>query len=703
MSGPAERGPRAQRAIDDALARWGADPGVPPPPPKKKKSKGHKKKRDGSAEPAVRPVETASGAPVVDERLAAIDELLESPLGRAWIEDVDVAPATPPKKVLGVVAPLPRRVMIAPSSTSTGVPSMATNIDVHVSLFRVAIRLFVWISGYLRYYLGNGLDVIMGRASDKRSAVRFRLILESMGSTFIKLGQQLAVRADILPYEYCEELSKMLDRVQPFPSEEAIAIIERQTGKPIGEVFEVFDPKPIGSASLACVFQAVLHGGQKVAVKVRRPGIRKVLAADLKAFAILASAAEMFTFVRSGTAKNLRYELSGMLMEETDFRREGRFTEIFRLEAERNKEVYVSAPIVYNEFTSDEVLVTEFVNGVFLSELLAVIDRKDEATLATLRLRGFQPEIVAQRLVMAFNWETLENVLFHADPHPANIVVKEDNTLIFIDFGSCGRFGSKSKRQWRQFHYYLANEDVAAMTDVAVAMLEPLPPIDLDAFKKEVESLYWDWLYAMKTDSAKWWEKASGVMWMKFIAISRRYRIPLNLDTLKGLRVTFLFDTIVFRLHRDLDLSEEYGRYAKRAGKRARKRVLKAWRRRMFRGPSNDEFLAWEDAFNMAEQIKGRMQHFLDTPSHNFGAVIDKAYYGLTVLLQAVGIGIGLHLLAVVVFAIYNHFTGQQLHLWSTIMEAVKHPFYQFIPLTVVLMAIRKVVARVSDPDPPPR
>jgi ubiquinone biosynthesis protein len=693
---PTREGSRAvDDAVDAALARWNdrvaATPSgsaAPGPPPNSRERRGRR--------PA------ASPAPAVDDGgLEYIEQLLSSPLGRAWVEDSSVTAALPPPQPTteGVVASLPRRKVYAPSTGSLGVPSMATSSGVSVSSLRVLSRLFVWTWGYLRFYLGSALDALLGRSSLSRSATRFRLILESLGSTFIKLGQQLAVRADMLPYEYCEELSKMLDRVQPFPAEQAIAIIERRTGKRIGEIFEVFDPTPIGSASLACVYQAILKGGEKVAVKVRRPGIRETLAADLRAFSLLTWLAELLSFLRSGTSKNLRYELSGMLLEETDFRREARFTEIFRLEAERNGQSYITAPRVYAHLSSDEVLVTEFVSGVFLSEVLSVMDRGDQETLAMMRSRGIHPEEVARRLVMAFNWETMENVLFHADPHPANIVVKPDNSLVFIDFGSCGRFGSKTKRQWRQFHYYLANEDVAAMTDIAVAMLEPLPPIDLDAFKKEVELLYWDWLYAMKSDTSEWWEKASGVMWMKFIAVSRRYRVPINLDTLKGLRVTFLFDTIVFRLDRELDLSKEYGRYAKDAGKRARKRVTKALRRRALRGPGDNEFVAWEELGNMGEQMKGRIQHFLDSPRHNFMAVIDKAYYGLMVLLQAVGIGIALHLVLVLIFSAYNNLSGRNLSLWSTITTFAKHPLYQLVPLAVILIAIRKVLDRVSDPD----
>ena len=120
-------------------------------------------------------------------------------------------------------------------------------------------------------------------AASQTRAVRLRRAFERGGPTFAKLAQQLSMRADMLPYAYCAELSKMLDRAAAFPTEKAIAIIERNLGRPLGDVFEVFDPTPIGSASLACVFQAQLKTGERVAVKVRRPGIGPLIAADLRA------------------------------------------------------------------------------------------------------------------------------------------------------------------------------------------------------------------------------------------------------------------------------------------------------------------------------------------------------------------------------------------------------------------------------------
>src|SRR5438045_9101328 len=120
----------------------------------------------------------------------------------------------------------------------------------------------------------------MGRASIQRRAARLRRVFENIGGSFAKLGQQLSLRADILPYAYCAELAHMLDKVPPFPTAQAIATIERNARRPLHEIFATFDPDPIGSASLACVYQAALRTGGRVAVKVRRPEFGRRLASD---------------------------------------------------------------------------------------------------------------------------------------------------------------------------------------------------------------------------------------------------------------------------------------------------------------------------------------------------------------------------------------------------------------------------------------
>ena len=172
-----------------------------------------------------------------------------------------------------IVRPMPRRKLShSIDSIAVDLPR-ARRVVFKAGLIRPIGRMFVWLWGFLRFYFGNMRDTWMRRSTVQRRAVRLRRVFEDAGVTFAKLGQQLSMRADMLPYAYCAELGKMLDQVPAFPTAQAIEIIERNIGRPLSEVFDVFDPEPIGSASLACVYQAQLKTGEKVAVKVRRPGI----------------------------------------------------------------------------------------------------------------------------------------------------------------------------------------------------------------------------------------------------------------------------------------------------------------------------------------------------------------------------------------------------------------------------------------------
>src|SRR4051794_2734006 len=182
-----------------------------------------------------------------------------------------------------VLRPMPRRKPLHVIDASHVTLPMPRRVVFRSGIFRPIGRLGVWFAAGVRFFSGNFWDYVRGRSSIQRRAVRLREVFEDTGASFAKLGQQLSLRADLLPYAYCAELSKMLDRVKPFPSEQAIEVVERSLGRRLNEVFESFDPDPIGSASLACVYQAKLKTGERVAVKVRRPGIGPLLAADLRA------------------------------------------------------------------------------------------------------------------------------------------------------------------------------------------------------------------------------------------------------------------------------------------------------------------------------------------------------------------------------------------------------------------------------------
>src|SRR5688572_3230014 len=217
----------------------------------------------------------------LEMKLARVVKLRPAALAEPATWPEDETPRT--SDDANVIRSMPRRAISHSIGDLRVALPRARRVVFEAGIIRTIGRLLVWLGGFIRFYAGNMLDVLRRRSSNQTRAVRLRRVFENAGATFAKLAQQLSMRADMLPYEYCVELAKMLDQSPAFPTEQAIAIIERNLGCPLGEVFETFDPVPIGSASLACVFQGQLKTGERVAVKVRRPGIGPLIAADLRA------------------------------------------------------------------------------------------------------------------------------------------------------------------------------------------------------------------------------------------------------------------------------------------------------------------------------------------------------------------------------------------------------------------------------------
>jgi len=344
-------------------------------------------------------------------------------------------------------------------------------------------------------------------------------------------------------------------------------------------------------------------------------------------------------------------------------------------------------------------MVSEFVPGIFLWEILNAIDQKDEETLAQIRARNIEPRIVAQNMAELFNWSSAESLLFHADPHPANVICRPGNTIVMIDFGSCGRFSSKIRRLYHQLHYYMHEEDVQGMVECSISMLEPLPPIDLDRFTKEVENLYWEHMYAAQDPHSEWWERASGVLWIRFAALAGRFQIPMNLDTLRLFRATFLYDTVMFRLWKDLDIDKEYQRYHRKMGKRSKKRMLIEIKKRFVKGPTNEDYQKAEELMRMGNQILARVQHVLDVPQHSFASVIGKAAYAASMLLYMLLFFGGVHFIAIVSITMYMNGTGQQIAMSEAFWWLTGQTPYQLLMLAMGTIILRKTILRFGDID----
>ena len=288
-------------------------------------------------------------------------------------------------------------------------------------------------------------------------AQRLRLALEELGPTFIKMGQILSTRADLLPPDVIDELRLLQDQVPPGPWEPIRDLIELELGAPIQELFAYIDHNALAAASLAQVHAAVLPSGEEVVVKALRPDIEVVINLDLDILSDLAQLAQ------DRTALGERYDVVDFAAEfaislrgELDFRREGRSADQFR--ENFAKEPHLKVPIIYWDYSTRRILVQEQFNGIKIDNF------------AALEAAGYdckQLADIAARFVLK---EVMEDGFFHADPHPGNLLVLPGEVLGVLDFGAVGRLGTNDRVSLARLLILVVQNDVEGIVDQLMRM-----------------------------------------------------------------------------------------------------------------------------------------------------------------------------------------------------------------------------------------
>ncbi|MDM9585916.1 MULTISPECIES: AarF/ABC1/UbiB kinase family protein [unclassified Nostoc] len=303
----------------------------------------------------------------------------------------------------------------------------------------------------------------------KTQAVWIRNTLLDLGPTFIKVGQLFSTRADIFPGEYVEELAKLQDKVPAFSYEQVEAIVEKELGKKIPELFHNFEPIPLAAASLGQVHKAVLHTGESVVVKVQRPGLKKLFEIDLQ---ILKGITRYFQnhpkWGRGRDWLGIYEECCRILWEEIDYLNEGRNADTFR----RNFRGYdwVNVPRIYWRYATSRVLTLEYLPGIKISQYEA------------LEAAGLDRKAIARQGAQAYLLQLLNSGFFHADPHPGNIAVSANGALIFYDFGMMGRIKSNVREGLMETLFGIAQKDgdrvVQSLIDLgAIAPTDDMGPV----------------------------------------------------------------------------------------------------------------------------------------------------------------------------------------------------------------------------------
>ena len=305
--------------------------------------------------------------------------------------------------------------------------------------------------------------------------------LLKLGPTFIKIGQSVSTRADLLPLAYIKELSKLQDSVPSFPRAEAVATIERELGRKLHELYAEIEPEPVAAASLGQVYRARLHSGEEVAVKVQRPNLARIINFDL---AVLRGIARFMTrfprLVRGVDWVGTLDEFAVVIFEEMDYVQEGRNAEAFRQNFSKWREVYV--PRIYWTHTATRVLTMEFINGTKVLDLEAQ------------RAAGIKPADIVTLIARTYLKQLLEDGYFHADPHPGNLRIMADGRLAFFDFGMVGRITPRLQSMMIDAFFHIVERDVRGLTQDLVNLNFLTPGIDFGLIRPVVEQLFSDYL-----------------------------------------------------------------------------------------------------------------------------------------------------------------------------------------------------------------
>ncbi|HEX3542627.1 MAG TPA: AarF/UbiB family protein [Acidimicrobiales bacterium] len=340
----------------------------------------------------------------------------------------------------------------------------------HLRRYRDIARLLIRHGGR-RLVRQVGLDAALQEDDEvvEASAAELADDLEAMGPTFIKLGQLLSTRADLVSGPYADALSRLQDDVAPFPYEEVERIVEEELGVRISKAFASFDPTPLASASLGQVHRAEMRDGRQVAVKVQRPGIRPQIAEDMDVLAELAQFADEHTDVgrRYGFSEMLE-QFRHSLEAELDYRREASNLVRLRGIVSRYDRLVIPAPIP--DFTTSVLLTMEYVDG------------KKVTDLGPLRRLDLDGERLAEQLFQAYLDQILVEGFFHADPHPGNVLLTTDGRLALLDVGMVARIPKGMRQKLVRLLLALSEGDGQATADITIDLGTPSDGFDRGGF-----------------------------------------------------------------------------------------------------------------------------------------------------------------------------------------------------------------------------
>ena len=364
---------------------------------------------------------------------------------------------------------------------------------------------------------------------------RLRLMLQELGTTFIKFGQLLASRPDLVGEKISEELSQLHDDNPPVSYEEIKELIEDQLGGSLNEFFVEFSEKSLATASIAQVHVAKLHSGEKVAVKVQKPNIEDIVETDLSIMKFIANESDRFdTGFKHLNLPAVIHEFDRSIHKEMDFDNE--LMNIRHLNDNFKYNDKIIVPVIYPDYSTEKVLTMEYVEGVKLSEVIAGDDPK------------YNKILIADRIVRAYLKQIFLDGFFHADPHPGNIFITDDNAVCFIDFGMMGVLDDEFRQDLAELMINFSDHNIDGLINQLIRMDILNEKTDINILKSDLNDLFAKY-YGMELS------RFNGII-EDLLFLMQKYEVRLPNEFVLMARGLSMVENIALRLDPNINVVE---------------------------------------------------------------------------------------------------------------------------------------------------
>ena len=401
------------------------------------------------------------------------------------------------------------------------------------------------LGAFIRYFLW---PLVTGRKVEWPA--QLRKVLEKLGGTWIKLGQALALRFDLLPAAYCYELFKLMNEVAPFSEREVRNVILAELGQQPDQLFRRFEMVPFAAASIGQVHRAQLNSGQEVAVKVQRPGVREIIRRDIRVMYTLAGLLDSINAFGSTRMRGIIEEFERWTKAELDYLVEARnAVTIAANAADDPNEVN---PKIYLKYTTKRVLTMEFIDGIPIIDVIYALRDGKVEFMRGLADRGLSLSLLARALC----WNSLNQIYqfghFHADLHPANLLALPGNAIGYVDFGIVGRMSSELRVSLALFANSLFYGELSGAVDELTLWIRPSSSTDSRIARSDLERIMEE--YLIQVEDPKLASRCFSTLEFGVLNVIRKHRMALDSNVALYFKAVTALDTVIYQLFPEFDL-----------------------------------------------------------------------------------------------------------------------------------------------------